>query len=654
MAVGRWLFAINDISSANSQPPTLIKEALLQSKTRTTKDKPVRVRFQPDDVEIHVLAGTTVAEAALAAGCAVETPCGGNGTCGKCAVTVTEGVSPPDSSEKRLLDPQELADGLRLACRTRVQSDTTIFVPETSRSIVQKILCAGVSRQVVPQSGVRKVYAEALEPTLLDERAEFERFAEAVGLRPSALTVELDLARNLSEQLRETKYKATAVIAGDELLDIEPGNTTSTNYGVAFDLGSTTIVGYLIDLNTGHEAAVASSANPQMAYGDDLISRINFAAEPNGLDYLTRAAVDALNRIVKQLCASANIEPNVIYEAVVVGNTCMTHILLGIDPSSLGQSPYVPTICRRMTVRAEYLGVKINPRGLIQVMPNVAGFVGSDLVGVLLAGMWEDDGRTRLAVDIGTNGEMALRHKGRTYACSAAAGPAFEGARIGWGARGGPGAIDSVRIKDEVIISTINNKRPHGICGSGLVDAVAEMLQVGVIDEMGRLLEPDEAPSLPPAVRQRMIMGENGVEFVLVEASKSAAAKPITLTQRDIRQLQLAKGSIHAAIRTLLKVAGAKIEDISELLLAGAFGNYIRKESAVRIGLVPNIPIDLICPIGNAAGTGAKLALLSTKERELACRLAETTEHIELANHPDYQNEFMNMMMFPGELRVEC
>ena len=616
------------------------------SRPKASKGQLVTVRFETDDMEIHVPAGATVAEAALIAGCAVETPCGGMGTCGKCRVIVKDGVSLPDASAKRLLSESELSEGMRLACKTRIQADTIVSIPETSRSVMQKILCTGVARQVAPESNVRKLYAEAPDPTLLDERAEFERIAETIGLNPVDITIGLGLARQLSSIVREADYKVTAILAGQELLALEAGDTTSSKYGVAFDLGSTTVVGYLVDLNTGHEVAVASTTNPQMAYGDDLISRINFAAEPHGMDYLTKAASDAMNRITKQLASSAGIQAQSIYEATVVGNSCMTHILLGIDPSTLGQSPYVPTICTDMTVHAREIGLKINPRGLVQVLPNVAGFVGSDLVAVLLASMWEDDGHTRLAVDIGTNGEMALRHNGRTFACSAAAGPAFEGARISCGMRGGPGAIDSVRIGDTVVISTINNRKPRGICGSGLVDAVAEMLKAGIIDEMGRLLDPDEVGALPASVRQRLIVGEKGTEFVLVEAGQSANGARLTLTQRDIRQLQLAKGSIHAAIRTLLKVAGAETSDISELLLAGAFGNYIRKESAVRIGLVPEMPVEKITSVGNAAGTGAKLALLSVKERRLACRLAAETEHVELANHPDYQNEFVEMMLF--------
>ena len=618
-------------------------------KTTPGGDNLLRVRFKPDGVELYVRPGTLITEAAANAGCGVETPCGGMGTCGKCRIVVREGVSSPDKAERRLLSQDELADGVRLACRTRLLADAEVFTPETSRSLVQKILSAGVRRKVVLDSNIVKLHAQLPEPTLQDERAEFERLADAIGRKPNELRTDLALARRLSNTLREARYDVTAVLADSRLLTVEHGDTTAVKYGIAFDLGSTTIVGYLIDLNTGREGAVASAMNPQMAYGDDLISRINFAAtQAGGLELLTRAAVDTMNRIARHLTTSAQAAVHDVYEATVVGNSCMTHILLGIDPSSLGQSPYVPTVCREITAAASEIGLKINPRGLIHVLPNVAGFVGSDLVGVLLASMWQDDGRTRLAVDIGTNGEMALRHNGRTLACSAAAGPAFEGARISCGMRGGPGAIDSVRIGGDVAVSTIYGRRPRGICGSGLVDAVAEMLDAGILDEMGRIIEPDQSARLTPALRDRLITAEGPPEFVLVEARRSATGRPITLTQRDIRQLQLAKGSIRAAIQTLLQIAGADEQDLSEILLAGAFGNYISKESAVRIGLAPNIPIDRIISVGNAAGTGAKLALLSVKERALARRLAESTEHIELANHAEYQNQFMDMMLFPS------
>jgi len=595
-----------------------------------------------------VPAGTTLSKAAAAAGMAVETPCGGMGTCGKCRVIVQGAASEPDPSERRLLSESDLASGVRLACRTKVVGELSVRVPASSRSLVQKILSRGVLRECEVSSGVTKVYCELQRPSLEDERAEFERLADFLVARDIELRPNLNVVRGASNVLRDADYKVTAVISGDELVALEPGDTSGRCYGIAYDLGSTTIVGYLMNLQTGGELAVSAVMNPQTVFGDDLVSRISFATtQENGVRILQDAAVDALNRIAASLVKSAGISPGHVYKATVVGNTCMTHLLLGIDVASLGQSPYVPSVCSDVTLAARELGLNIAPEAKVTVLPNVAGFVGSDLVGVLLSSMWEDDGRTRLAVDIGTNGEMALLHKGRTYVCSAAAGPAFEGAGISCGMRGAPGAIDSVVIGDTVRISTIDGRRPIGICGSGLVDAVAQMLDAGVIDASGRLLSADEAKSANESVRSRLIQGQSGTEFVLAAKKESGSGRAITLTHSDIRHLQLAKGSIRAAIATLMRVAGASESELSEVLLAGAFGNYIRVESAIRIGLIPAVAREKVISIGNAAGAGSRLALLCEKEMNRARRLARTAQHVELAVSPDYQMELMDRMMFP-------
>jgi uncharacterized 2Fe-2S/4Fe-4S cluster protein (DUF4445 family) len=611
----------------------------------------VRVSFEPDGIEIYVPAGTAISRAALSAGCAVEMPCGGTGTCGKCRVEAIGKLSEPDSSELRALTTEELAKGIRLACRARVEGETTVMVPTASRSLVQKILSQGISRDVHVVPAVSKIYVNIPEPCLKDERGDFERLAAALTVYDVEADINVRMARDLPKKLRDADYKVTAVITDNELIALEPGDTVRKNYGVAFDLGSTTVAGYLVDLNTGHEVAVASSVNPQMAYGDDIMSRINFAMnEPGGADALRRAAIDALNKITRRLIDQHSISSDNIYEVTVVGNTCMTHIFLGLDISTLGVAPYVPTVCRQMVMRGDEAGLEVNPGARVHVLPNVAGFVGSDLVSVILSTLREDEDRTRLAVDVGTNGEMALVHDGQLYACSAAAGPSFEGARISCGMRGASGAIDSVSITDRVEITTIDDKRPIGICGSGLVDAVASMLKVGIIDSTGRMIKPSEASHLPQSVKERLMETEDGSAFILATEQESGRREPVALTQQDIRQLQLAKGSIRAAIETLLRTAGATHEDIKEIALAGAFGNYIRIESAIEIGLLPQIDSDRIVPVGNAAGAGAKLALISTRERDRACRLAERTEHIELACHPEYQSEFMDKMLFPSPL----
>lgn len=611
------------------------------------KSKLVKVTFEPDGTEVFVPAGTLLSKAAAAAGMPVENPCGGVGTCAKCRVIVAGGCEEPDTSERRRLSEDDIAAGVRLACRAKVIGEANVTIPESSRSMVQKILSAGVLRDCAVMSGVSKVYCELRPPSLDDEKAEFERLADYLVSRDIRLRPNLNVVRGLSRALRDACYRITAVVYDDELIAIEPGDTTAHCYGIAYDLGSTTIVGYLMDLRTGEDMAVAAVMNPQMVYGDDLVSRISFATtQENGAAALASSAADALNRIAREAAESVGIDTSSIYKATVVGNTCMTHLLLGIDVTSLGQSPYVPSVCADVTLPARELGLEISPEAAVVVLPNVAGFVGSDLVGVLLASEWEEDGRTRLAVDIGTNGEMALLHKGKTYACSAAAGPAFEGAGISCGMRGAPGAIDSVRIAETVEITTIDNRPAIGVCGSGLVDAIAEMLDAGIIDETGRMLSAADAGSLPAGLRERLIETENGVEFVLAAKQETGNGRPLTLTGADVRHVQLAKGSIHAAIQTLIRAAGTTDDELSEILLAGAFGNYIKVESAIRIGLIPAVPKERVRSVGNAAGAGARLALLCEHEMEQANELARQAEHLELAVSPDYQMELMERMMF--------
>lgn len=617
------------------------------------KSKMLRIIFEPDGAEVRVPAGTLLSKAAAACGRAVESPCGGMGTCGKCKVFVAGDAGEPDAVERRLLKPDEIDAGARLACRTKVTGDIRVTIPEESRSRVQKILSRGALRDVDVVSGVKKVYCELAPPSLNDETAEFERLAAYVRTAGVRLKPNLDVVRGLSRLMKSSDYKVTAVLYGDELIAIEPGDTRGATYGIAYDLGSTTIVGFLMNLETGEELAVSAVMNPQTLYGDDLVSRISFATtQDDGAKLLQSAAVDALNRIAESLAGSAGVALKNVYKVTVVGNTCMTHLLLGIDTGSLGQSPYVPSVCADITTSAKDLSLSISPQAKVVVLPNVAGFVGSDLVAVLLAHSWETDGHTRLAVDIGTNGEMALLHNEKTFVCSAAAGPAFEGAGISKGMRASPGAIDSVRIGDNVEITTIENRRPIGVCGSGLVDAVAQMLDAGLIDDTGRLLPPNEATSLPSALRERLIEGESGVEFVLAFKNESGGGAAVTVTSSDVRRLQLAKGSIRAAIQTLLHTAGADESDLSEVLLAGAFGNYIRIESAIRIGLIPAIDHDTVKSVGNAAGAGSRLALLSEKELEVARHLARNADHIELGASPDYQMELMDKMMFPEPAQV--
>jgi uncharacterized 2Fe-2S/4Fe-4S cluster protein (DUF4445 family) len=502
--------------------------------------------------------------------------------------------------------------------------------------------------------------------------------------------LELELLRELPSTLRTANGSVTAVTQYSNTptlqhsIILESGDTSAQCFGMAFDIGTTTVVGYLMDLNTGHELAVASAMNAQTAYGDDLVSRIKHAVEnERGRKQLRTAILQVVNGIVDEVTQSAGISPQSIYETVVVGNTCMTHLFLGVDPAPLGFAPYVPVFQQAHRAQARQLGVKMNPHGFVHILPNIAGFVGADTVAVLVTlweklgmGVWECGGvgvndspltthhspPTSLVVDIGTNGEIVLCHAGRLLACSAAAGPAFEGARIGCGMRSAPGAISSVHLNERVAYTTIDERPPRGICGSGLIDAVAQMLDAGILESGGRMVTGDEGrvsgdggrhsslATRHSSLADRLISDNSERQFVLAFADESCTGKPIALTQRDVRQLQLAKGSICAAIRTLLKIAGVEPQGIDAVHLAGAFGTYLSKENALRIGLLPpEIPPERIHSVGNAAGVGAKLALLSLEERQLADAIAQNVGHIELCTNLDYADTFMDAMVFPQQ-----
>jgi len=404
---------------------------------------------------------------------------------------------------------------------------------------------------------------------------------------------------------------------------------------------------YLLDLRTGQQLAVAAGMNAQMAYGDDVVSRIRHAMQGRrARRQLQRAVIRVLNDLIRQAARSAGVSLQRVYLLTAVGNTCMMHLFLGLDPTPLGLAPYVPVVRQPWEVAAQELGLRVNPQARVYVLPNIASFVGADTVGMVLTHLWGGEG-TALAIDIGTNGEIVLRHRGRIMACSAAAGPAFEGARITHGMRGAPGAISRVRLNEQVEIDTIGHRPPQGICGSGLVDVIAQMLERGLLDSTGRIAAPEEVPQVSDELRSRLVTSDSNQAFVLARAEESATGEPVVLSQRDVRELQLAKGSIRAATNTLLKTVGVELEEIERLYLAGGFGNYLDIANARRIGLLPPLPLERIEGVGNAAGAGAKLALLSVEERRRAAELARQVEHLELCGNPDYQMEFMETMLFP-------
>ena len=412
------------------------------------------------------------------------------------------------------------------------------------------------------------------------------------------------------------KKVSTQILTQNQIRPVPIKCEFNTGYGIGFDIGSTTLAAYLTSLETGQVMSVASSMNPQIFYGEDLISRIDYInTHKDGLKTLQKSVVGALNELIDNLSTENNISQTDIKKATFVGNTCMNHIILVTDPKPLGEAPYEPVIYNSVIKKSGEIGVNIN--GDLFFFPNIAGFVGGDTVGVILSEMKEDTGETTLAVDIGTNGEMALRHKGRLLVCSAAAGPAFEGGGISCGMRGSVGAVDRAYIeKGEVKVHVIGDGEPMGICGSGLVDLVSVLVEEEIIDETGRMEE----------------------DFVI--------HPKVSLTPKDVRNLQLAKGSIGAAVKTLLSYAGVSEKDLDKIYLAGGFGNYLNKESAVKIGLLPDIDLNKIVSVGNAAGSGAVLALINRDEWEETEKIRASAEHIELAHSPEYQENLLESMMF--------
>lgn len=607
------------------------------------KPQSIKALFQPEGRAVHVLPGTSVAEAAARAGIVLEMPCGGTGTCGKCRVQM-QPTPPPTEAERKHLTERQLADGWRLACQRKIESEVTVAAPSVARYFDHKILLNGQGRPVTLHPTVSKQHIILTEPALEDQRADVDRFQAALEER---LEIDLATLRKLPSALRASHFNCTAVAAEGALIAVEPGDTTARNFGMAFDIGTTTVVGFLLNLAEGRELAVASRANPQIRYGDDVVSRIHHAQTEEGLHGLQRTIVTCLNDIIADCCESAGVSPDNIYEAAIAANTTMSHLLLGIPPRFIAEAPYVAAVRNAVNAPARDLELSIHPNGIAHVLPNIAGFVGSDTVAVVLAsGMHEKDDLT-LAIDIGTNGELVIGNRKRLLACSTAAGPAFEGARIRFGMRAAEGAIDKIIVEDDIVYNVIGNAPPRGICGTALIDAVADLLRLGMMDSTGRLLAPDAMPSsVPEALKRRVIQEKGGMAVVLVPESESATGEAILLTQRDVRELQLAKGAIAAGTAMLIKEFGATLEDIQHILLAGAFGNFIRPKNALRIGLLPKFPEERILYIGNAAGAGARMALQSRKCKETANTISERTEYLELAGRPEFQEAFADAMLF--------
>lgn len=605
------------------------------------------ITFLPNNIKQPCQKGESLLNIAGKANVLIDGSCGGKGKCGKCKVKVISGKATDlDAHEISALTEKEIKEGYRLACRLTVEDDLVIFVPQNDNTISRKTKLTVIPEDFNITNYIKKKYLMVEAASLENQKGDIERILQAFPKEWD--TIDPSLLIDIPRIIKESQSQITVVAKGKRIIALEIGDTEGRSFGVAFDIGTTTVVGMLWDLNKGELVGVSAQTNPQSIYGADVISRINYSSEDkNNLIILKTKIRDCLNEIIQDFIENFNIESNEIYEATIVGNTTMSHLFLGINPSQLAKSPFNPVFCLPVDVASKDIELNINPQANIHLLPNIAGHVGSDIAGVLLASRIIEKDGLNLAIDVGTNGEIVIAQNGRVLTCSTAAGPAFEGASIYQGMRAASGAIEGVKIENgEITLEIIDNIQPIGICGSGLIDAVAQMLNEGIVDHTGRLMDTEKASinNVDTALLPRLRKGKKGNEFVLV--FRDDTDDDIVITQKDIREVQLAKGAIYGGIVSLLNELGAKPEDIDTIFLAGAFGNYIKKENALRIGLFPKIESDRIIPVGNAAGAGACMALLSLDERKKAYIEVQKVEHVELAGRDDFQIEFLNAMNF--------
>ena len=607
-----------------------------------------QIRFEPAGKTVEADEGENLVEVAARAGIVLDNPCGGHGSCGKCVVRLDPAPERQTLAERTLLDAGDRDKGIRLTCQTEIEGSLVVEVPERSLLAKTHQILEHIEEQaeVSTDPPVAKRAVALSAPTLGDSLPDLDRLRKVLG----PLDADIDLLRELPARLRGSDFQGTAVVADGHLIDFEPRENGSECFIAAFDIGTTTLVGILCELVSGRTSASTSCMNPQTAFGDDILTRISYAGEgPEGLDCLQAKVVSAINEMLSDLAAQAGISVDQIYEVTSAGNTTMQHLLAHLDPAALGRVPFTPTLSDALHLDAADLGIRIHPKGRAYVLPVIDGFVGGDTVAGILATRLAETTEPTMLVDIGTNGEIVLRAGGSSLATSCAAGPAFEGARIGDGMRAAAGAIEAARLDDDVNLMVIGGGQPAGLCGSALIDLLAELLRKGILMRDGLLLRPDDLPEHVPApLRKRLAVLENGVGFTVATAEETRDGRPVILHQRDIRELQLATGAIRAGINTILKRMDLVPQDLDCLIVGGAFGNYIRCENAQRIGLLPaELDPDRIVFAGNTTLAGARQIASSQKARDLANNLARQTCHVDLSMDPVFQEAFMEAMFFP-------
>jgi uncharacterized 2Fe-2S/4Fe-4S cluster protein (DUF4445 family) len=554
--------------------------------------------------------------------------CGGLGSCGRCKIQVIAGqVSKRMLEEESKLSARELEQGYRLACQVYPVSDVKVLVPPESLTAPQRTQVEGLEVDVVPEPPVRALEVQLTAPTLDSPIPDDVNLLTALGI--PAGSIDFHLQQELSWQLRDLNWNVSAALRGDEIVAVAAHGAKWV--GMAVDIGTTKIAAYLVEMETGKTLASKGLMNPQISYGEDLVTRIVAASKtPAEAVKFQTLLTEALNQLAADLCVETGLTQQSIVDAVIVGNTVIHHLFLRLPVKQLGLAPYIPATRAAVNIKAREIGLELAPGAYLHLLPNVAGYIGADHVAMLLATRIADAEKTTLAIDIGTNTEICLNYKGQLTSVSCASGPAFEGAHIKFGMRAAPGAIEHVRLEgDRLEIQTIGAETPVGVCGSGLLDVVAQLRLNNILDKTGRM-------GAHPRVHKETV-----AEFILVERP---GQEPITISQKDVRELQLAKAAIRAAIQALVAAVGLIETDIEQVIIAGAFGTFIDVGSAITIGMLPNLPLERFSQVGNAAGTGARLALISLSQRAKAAEIALRDSYIELASVPNFQRTFAESM----------
>ena len=607
------------------------------------------VRFLPADKTVEVEEGTTVAEAAQNADIFINNLCGGEGVCGKCRVQVSKGKAKAEEHAKGFFSPDELMKGYVLACQTPVHEPLDIVIPPESRMEESQIMTGGGAQEKGNgelEPLVRKIYLELPPPSVEDNAPDVERVSRALRkiLGWQSFDIPLDCLQNLSEKLRSNDWKITATVSkqgtGYRILRIEPLNTAASNYGLAIDVGTTTVVIQLVDLNSGKVLGVEGTHNQQASFGEDVISRMIFACGKGGLHPVQRAVIKNINDLIKKLVEKNGISKEEIYSITAAGNTTMSHFLLGLIPCSLRLDPYVPTADEFPQIRAEEIGIHINPRGVLETIPCVASYVGGDIVaGVMACGMAETE-EVKGLIDIGTNGEIAIGNKDWLVCCSASAGPAFEGGGTRCGMRAIKGAIEKIGIVDgNLKYETIGNAPPRGICGSGLIDCIYELGKSGIIGPDGKFHRKRQDP--------RLEIVDNIPQYIIAFPDETESGTAVFIAEPDIDNLMKSKGAVFAAIKSLTDYIGLTLDMIDTFYVAGGFGSFLNIPKSIAIGLLPDIPRERIKFIGNSSLTGARMCLLSEKAYENCVNISRSMTNIELSTYQPFTNEYIAALFLP-------